>query len=428
MEMETGKAVPLLLLKSEIIFPYMVYPMRVSLQQNVAAVIEAWGQKSSIMLSLATSWNDRRIAPQDVCSTGVLGEIHRFERISEDTVRVLIEGKVRARIREYVANDQYLSVSVEEDLQEARSDSEVVELTRRAVDRFMEYEALHELDLSQQFLDGLADSMNNPLNVVYGIAPHLKAATSDQQALLESGNVKDALNTVLKLLRRCRHGVVLQGGGVSIKLHCPRNKFGYLTSSIVPGALAFAFFAEEGLVNTIVCPTATGVLAPVASSVEDTAKLEECMSIAPGPSGSELRIVDTLRKVSVAVLQDYTVETPGPVRNSTFCYNADADPGTDKRLMFLQGPYNEEFEVNVASLLETLVESQSVIETSQPECHTPWIIFEYEYDSEIFHQMLCKVALDETHSIMVKAICSPSKMAAFREDVLLVARSARWAE
>src|SRR3989441_3003788 len=102
-----GETVPLLPLRELIVFPHEVYPIFVGRQKSIKALEAAEASKRPILL---VAQKDARVSepgPSDIYSVGTLGMVVQLLRLPDGTVKALLEGKKRARILRYVAQDDF---------------------------------------------------------------------------------------------------------------------------------------------------------------------------------------------------------------------------------------------------------------------------------------------------------------------------------
>ena len=95
---ETNQKYPLLPLRDVIIFPYMVVPLFVGREKSIAALEEA--SKNGNELFLVTQKDASVLNPEreDVYNIGTVVTIIQMLRLPDNTVKVLIEGKHRAKL------------------------------------------------------------------------------------------------------------------------------------------------------------------------------------------------------------------------------------------------------------------------------------------------------------------------------------------
>ncbi|MGH7907231.1 MAG: LON peptidase substrate-binding domain-containing protein, partial [Candidatus Binataceae bacterium] len=127
-----SELVPLLPLRELIVFPHEVYPIFVGRQKSIKALEAAEAQKKPILL---VAQKDARVAdpsPSDIYPVGTLGIVVQLLRLPDGTVKALLEGKKRARVLKYIAQEDYFQVEAEA-LEEACDRTAEVEALIRTV-------------------------------------------------------------------------------------------------------------------------------------------------------------------------------------------------------------------------------------------------------------------------------------------------------
>src|SRR5215510_8683513 len=113
-EKSQGYMVPLLPLRDIIVFPHMVVPLFVGREKSIAALEEAMGKEKDILLAAQINPKTNDPRDEDIYKVGTLGTIIQLLRLPDGTVKVLIEGKRRARIKRFVPSPPYFLVEVDE--------------------------------------------------------------------------------------------------------------------------------------------------------------------------------------------------------------------------------------------------------------------------------------------------------------------------
>src|SRR5947208_15751160 len=102
-----GLRVPLLPLRDIIVFPHMVVPLFVGRQKSIRALEEAMNKQKFILLAAQKDAKTNDPAEDDIYKIGTLGTVVQLLRLPDGTVKVLVEGKKRARVVRYVASADY---------------------------------------------------------------------------------------------------------------------------------------------------------------------------------------------------------------------------------------------------------------------------------------------------------------------------------
>src|SRR5690606_6761029 len=106
--------VPLLPLREVIIFPHMVVPLFVGREKSINALEECVNKKMDLFLVAQRQATTVSPGEEDIFEVGTLGTILQILRLPDNTVKVLVEGKKRARIVAYKENDRMIEAEVEE--------------------------------------------------------------------------------------------------------------------------------------------------------------------------------------------------------------------------------------------------------------------------------------------------------------------------
>ncbi len=97
-----GVRVPLLPLRDIIVFPHMVVPLFVGRQKSIKALEEAMNKQKYILLAAQREAKTNDPSEADIYRVGTLGTVVQLLRLPDGTVKVLVEGKKRARILRYL--------------------------------------------------------------------------------------------------------------------------------------------------------------------------------------------------------------------------------------------------------------------------------------------------------------------------------------
>src|SRR3990167_1914473 len=109
-----NKQVPLLPLRDIVIFPHMVVPLFVGREKSIHALEEAMNSEKDILLVAQINAKTNDPKPDDIYKVGTLGTIIQLLRLPDGTVKVLVEGKRRAKVQQYLSYEQAFMVEVEE--------------------------------------------------------------------------------------------------------------------------------------------------------------------------------------------------------------------------------------------------------------------------------------------------------------------------
>jgi len=194
-----GIRVPLLPLRDIIVFPHMVVPLFVGRQKSIRALEEAMNKQKFILLAAQREAKTNEPAEEDIYRVGTLGTVVQLLRLPDGTVKVLVEGKKRARIQRYLEETEYFLVVAEEIDEQCEKSTEVEALIRSVNSTFENYVKLNK-KIPPEMIMSVA-SIDDPARLADTIVAHLGVKLEDKQALLEITNPAERLEKVLGHMR-----------------------------------------------------------------------------------------------------------------------------------------------------------------------------------------------------------------------------------
>jgi ATP-dependent Lon protease len=185
---------PLLPLRDIVVFPHMIVPLFVGRDRSVAALEAAMESDKEIFLVAQLDPGEDDPQRDDLYDVGVIATVLQLLKLPDGTVRVLVEGKERAKLLGLTSEDKAVMASVKPIGDTIDDSVDTAALMRSVVDQFENYAKLNKkmpaetaVQLSQiEDASRLADSVAGNLNI----------KVSDKQALL----VEDAPSKRLEMV------------------------------------------------------------------------------------------------------------------------------------------------------------------------------------------------------------------------------------
>ncbi|MFL5312541.1 MAG: LON peptidase substrate-binding domain-containing protein, partial [Myxococcales bacterium] len=193
------RTVPLLPLRDIIVFPHMVVPLFVGREKSIAALEEAMSHDKDILLAAQKKAKTNEPVADDIFPVGTLGTILQLLRLPDGTVKVLVEGKKRAHIRKYAANDRFFLVEAEEVEELIERSVEIEALVRSVHSTFEAYVKLNKR-IPPEMLMSVA-TIDDPARLADTIVAHLSLKLNDKQAILEEHSPAKRLEKLYELMQ-----------------------------------------------------------------------------------------------------------------------------------------------------------------------------------------------------------------------------------
>jgi ATP-dependent Lon protease len=178
-----GKVVPLLPLRDIVVFPHMVVPLFVGRARSIRALEQAVAGERELLLSAQREAEKDEPGEEDVYRIGTLGAIIQLLRLPDGTVKILVEGKQRAKIRGFATSEPYFAVEVEPLEERVESTVEVEALVRSVHSAFESFVKLNK-KIPPEILSTVL-GISNPSRLSDTIVAHLSLKLDERQNLLE---------------------------------------------------------------------------------------------------------------------------------------------------------------------------------------------------------------------------------------------------
>ncbi len=193
------RTLPLLPLRDIIVFPHMVVPLFVGRQKSIAALEEAMGGDKAVLLCAQKKAKTNEPTPEDIFAVGTVGSIIQLLRLPDGTVKVLVEGRQRARARRFLENDKFLVVEAEEIEEQIDRTVELEALMRSVHSTFEAYVKLNKR-IPPEMLTSVA-SIDDPARLADTIVAHLSLKLNDKQSILETESPARRLERLYELMQ-----------------------------------------------------------------------------------------------------------------------------------------------------------------------------------------------------------------------------------
>ena len=189
---------PVLPLRDIVVFPHMIVPLFVGREKSIRALEEVMKNERFILLATQKNAADDDPATDAIFTTGTLATVLQLLKLPDGTVKVLVEGMTRAKVREYTRTNDYYEAEAEALADEIGSKVEVEALARSAVSEFEGYVKLNKKVSSE--VVGAVTQIDDFSKLADTIASHLAVKIGDKQEILEMVSVAKRLEKCLGLM------------------------------------------------------------------------------------------------------------------------------------------------------------------------------------------------------------------------------------
>ena len=178
---------PLLPLRDIVVFPGMIVPLFVGRDKSVVALEQAMKSNKEIFLVAQLDPSEDDPTKDDLYNIGVTATIMQLLKLPDGTVRVLVEGKQRAELRDLIERgDNYVEATVILVDEQSADGPEATALMRSVTEQFENYSKLNKKMPAETAVQ--LTEIDTPSALADAVAANIQLKVSDKQSLLVESN------------------------------------------------------------------------------------------------------------------------------------------------------------------------------------------------------------------------------------------------
>ena len=188
---------PVLPLKSTVVFPRIFIPLSVGRKRSLQLLEDLSGAERHIAVATQLNEEAEEVGFSDIHHIGAMVRVQHMLKLPDGTIQLAVLGLRRIRLTGAISEDPYMTCAVEM-LPETRDTIPALEreaLMRRAISSFQQLVTLAP-HLPAELSSGAA-AIDDPLHLAYYIANHTRLTTEQRQEILELDSSKVKLERLL---------------------------------------------------------------------------------------------------------------------------------------------------------------------------------------------------------------------------------------
>jgi ATP-dependent Lon protease len=192
------RAYPVLPLRDIVVFPHMIVPLFVGREKSIKALEEVMRSDTYILLATQKNASDDDPATDSIFEIGTLASVLQLLKLPDGTVKVLVEGAERAKVRKYTDRIEYYEADATVLTDDMGDRVEAEAMARSVVTEFESYVKLNK-KVSPEVV-GVVQQIEDYAKLADTVASHLAVKIPDKQEILETPVVTQRLEKVLGLM------------------------------------------------------------------------------------------------------------------------------------------------------------------------------------------------------------------------------------
>ena len=189
---------PVLPLRDMVVYPHGVHPLFVGTPRSIHALEAAMAGEKQILLVAKRDAGVDDPGEADLFPVGTVSTVLQLLKLPDGTVKVLVEGGFRARIKSIGPETRFLSADLEALPEPDLAAREAEALSRSVLSQFEQYVQLSK-KVPAEVLSSLS-SIDEPGRMIDTIAAQMQLKLEDKQKILERHDVQDRLDFLLALM------------------------------------------------------------------------------------------------------------------------------------------------------------------------------------------------------------------------------------
>ena len=197
---EIPDELPILPLRGMVVYPVTAVPLTIGQPRSIRLIDDATVEKKLVGLVASKNPDLDEPPPEDCYAIGTIASVQRLARMPDGTIRLLVMGLERIRIKEYTATQPYLKAKVERAVEQVEDGVELEALRRKVIEMFSRLVEL--IPGIPNEIGSMAAAIEDPRQLAYAIVTYIRIDLNDAQTILELDSVSDKLRKIVSLLSK----------------------------------------------------------------------------------------------------------------------------------------------------------------------------------------------------------------------------------
>ena len=192
--------IPILPLRGLVVYPQTAVPLTIGQARSIRLVDEVVKADRLVGLVASRDPSVDEPEPEMLYDYGTLAIIHRLFRAPDGTMRLLVQGTSRFKIKKYTQTKPFLKAFVEPAPEKVEKGLKIEALARNVRDQFSQIAELVP-SIPAEIVVSI-NTLQDPLQTVYNIANLQRMEVEDAEQILELDSTSDKLRKLVGILTR----------------------------------------------------------------------------------------------------------------------------------------------------------------------------------------------------------------------------------
>lgn len=189
---------PVLPLRDNIIFPYMIFPVLVGREQSIRAANYSLENSKFIFLSAQKKAKTEDPEIGDIFREGTIAKIIQILKLPNGLMKILVDGVMQGKIKKYTKRKEFFEAEIEVTIPEPIAPKELNALIRQLTSQFKEY-VKNNKNIPAEAISAY-ENIDEPDRKLFYVAANINQSIEIKQSILKHSSLKDQIYSVIKLL------------------------------------------------------------------------------------------------------------------------------------------------------------------------------------------------------------------------------------
>ncbi len=189
---------PVLPIRDIVVFPHMAAPLFVGREKSVRALDEVMRTDKKVLLAAQRDAAEDEPSTEGIYTVGTVANVVQLLKLPDGTVRVLVEGVSRARIRRFTSRKEFFEAQIELIVESNGDTPEALAGCRAVAGQFESFAKLSRKTPTEVI--AAVSQISEPARMADTVAAHLSTKLEEKQRLLETIDVAARLDKILALM------------------------------------------------------------------------------------------------------------------------------------------------------------------------------------------------------------------------------------
>ncbi len=195
---EIPKVLPVLPLRDNVIYPYMIFPVLVGREQSIRAANYSLDNSKYIFLAAQKKSNIEDPAKEDIYSEGTIAKIIQILKLPNGLLKILVDGVMQGKIVAYNDNTNFFEAEIEIVIPNNEGHHELDALLRQMSNLFKQYVKINRLSPPESL--SAYESIDEPDRKLFYVAANINQTIDIKQSILQKFTLKEQIYEVIKIL------------------------------------------------------------------------------------------------------------------------------------------------------------------------------------------------------------------------------------